>query len=113
MTDSGVEQRGRSALGTVAVVAAVVSAIGLVVMIGGSVLDVEGFSSDTDDNATAANLAWGAFSLGAIVALGTGIATWISGSRQSRHEDVRAGQLAIGYLVVAVVLTAIAAALQD
>lgn len=104
-------QAGRSAVGTVALVATVLSAIALVVMLVGSVVEAEGFTDDPNDNSAFADWTWLTFSLGGLVALVSGVVAWVTGRRSGRAGDVRAGQTAIGYLVLALVVTAVFSAL--
>lgn len=105
MTHQLERSRARSAVGTVALVATAVSAIGLLVMLVGNAAGWTGFSDSPDDNSTVADLMWLAFSAGGLVALVGGIAAWVLGARKDRGGDVRAGMVAIGYLVAAVVIT--------
>ena len=102
----------RSGLGTAALALAALSAVALIIMIVLDVAGVEGFSSD-DESSAAADLTWMCFSLGALLALALGIAAWLRGRKQGSAADVRAGQTAVGYFVLALVITAISAAVTN
>ena len=105
MSNEDVQHRtGRSAWGKVALVATAVSAVGLVIMLVGNVTEASGFTDDPNDNSLAADLVWLSFSLGGVVALVTGIISWVLGAKRGRPGDVRAGQVAIGYFVLAIVV---------
>jgi len=103
---------GRSAIGTAALVFAALSAIALVIMVVASVAGVEGFTSDNTSSA-AADASWLCFSLGALLALTLGIISWVRGARRGPAEDVRAGKIAVGYFVLALIVTAVSAALTN
>ena len=106
MTEEDVQHRaGRSVWGTVALVATALSAVALVIMLVGNLVGASGFTDDPNDNSWAADLVWLSFSLGGLVALVSGIVSWVLGARRGRPGDVRAGQVAIGYLVLAIVVT--------
>jgi hypothetical protein len=51
------------------------------------------------------------FALGGLAALLCGIAAWSRGSRRERLADVRAGQLAVGWFVLALGVSVIWSAL--
>lgn len=103
---------GRSTLGTAALLFAAISAVALVAMIVLDVAGVEGFSSDTESSA-AADATWMCFSLGALLALVLGIIAWVRGRSHGPTGDVRAGQTAVGYFVLALIVTAIGAAVTN
>jgi hypothetical protein len=90
--------RGRRAL------ADGLSVIGFVVLIIGSIADWKGFSDDPGDTSTFADLVWSTFALAGLLALVTGVAAWLRGRRRAWFGDVRAGQLAIGWVAVAIVV---------
>lgn len=103
---------GRSPIGTAALVFAAVSAVALIVMVVLDIAGVEGFSSDNESSA-AADATWISFSLGALLALIFGVIAWVRGRGCGPAPDVRAGQTAVAYFVVAVVVTAISAAVTN
>jgi hypothetical protein len=103
---------GRSAIGTAALVLTAISAIALVVMIVLNVAGVEGFSDDSE-NTAAADATWISFAVGGLLALVLGVIAWVRGRGRGPAGDVRAGQTAVGYVVVALVVTAIAAAMTS
>ena len=102
----------RSALGTLALLLTVISIIAFVILVIGSIADWKGFSEDPDDNSTFADIDWITFSLGGLLALITGIAAWIRGRRRGFGGDVRAGQMAVGWVVLAIMLSLIITAFE-
>ena len=102
----------RTGLGTAALVLAAISAIALVLMIVLDLAGVEGFSSDNESSA-AADATWICFSLGALLALVLGVIAWVRGRGRGLGGDVKAGQTAVGYFVLALVVSAIAAAVTN
>ncbi len=112
MTDyAAPSPRGRSIWGTVALALTALSVLGFVLLAVGDAVDWEGFSEDEEDT-TFGDASWISFSLGAILALITGVVAFLRGRRRRRVADTRAGQIAIGWFVFAVVLTAIFAAVM-
>ena len=106
------ETRGRSTLGTLALALTVLSIIAFVVLVIGSIADWKGFSDDPDDNSTFADIVWSTFALAGLLALLTGIIAWIRGRSRGLLGDVKAGQMAVGWVVVAVLLSLIVSALD-
>jgi hypothetical protein len=103
---------GRSTLGTLALALTIVSIIGLVLLVIGSIADWKGFSDDPDDNSTFADTVWITFALGGLLALLTGAIAWIRGRSRGLLGDVQAGQMAVGWVVVAVIINVIVAVLE-
>lgn len=103
---------GRSALGSIAIALTAISVIGFVILVIGSIADWKGFSDDPDDNSTFADIVWTTFALGGLLALVTGIVAWLRGRARRMPGDVRAGQTAVGWVVFAIVLSVIVAALE-
>jgi len=101
---------GRSALGTLALFLTALSVIGFVILVIGSIADWKGFSDDPDDNSTFADIVWSTFALGGLLALVAGIVAWIRGRARRLAGDVRAGQTAVGWVVIAVLLSLIVSA---
>lgn len=101
---------GRSTAGTAALLFAAVSAVALVIMIIASSAGVEGFTSD-GVSTPVADTTWLCFSVGALLALVVGIFAWLRGRRRHLVEDVRAGQIAVGYVVLALISMVVSAAL--
>ena len=101
---------GRSALATLALALTVLSIIGFVILVIGSTADWKGFSDDPDDNSTFADIVWTTFALGGLLALVTGIVAWIRGRSRRLFGDMRAGQMAVGWVAVAVILSLIVSA---
>src|SRR5688572_12391156 len=103
---------GRSALATLAIALTTISVIGFVVLVIGSIADWKGFSEDPDDNSTFADIVWTTFALGGLLALVTGLVAWVRGRSRRISGDVRAGQTAVGWVVLAIVLSLIVAAFE-
>lgn len=103
---------GRSALGTLALALTALSVIGFVILVIGSIADWKGFSDDPDDNSTFADIVWTTFAFGGLLALVSGIVAWVRGRARGLGGDVGAGQTAVGWVVIAVVLSLIVAALD-
>jgi len=100
----------RSIWGTAALVLTALSFLGFILLAVGDAAEWNGFSED-DEDSTLGDAAWISFSLGAILALIMGLAAFVQGRRRRRVPDKRAGEVAIGWFAVAVVLTALFAAL--
>ena len=106
------ETGGRSTLGRLARALTILSIIAFVVLVVGSIADWKGFSDDPDDNSTFADIVWTTFALGGLLALITGVIAWIRGRSRGLVGDVQAGQMAVGWVVVAVLLSLIVSALD-
>lgn len=103
---------GRSALGSLVLALTALSIIGFVVLVIGSIADWKGFSDDPDDESTFADIVWITFSLGGLLALVAGIVAWVRGRTRRLTGDVRAGQMAVGWVVFAIVASVIVSALD-
>ena len=112
MSTHGTSGRLTTTLGTLARALTIISIIGFVVLVIGSIADWKGFSDDPDDNSTFADLVWTTFALGGLLALITGVIAWIRGRRRGPAGDVRAGQMAVGWVAIAVILSLIVSALE-
>ena len=99
-------------MGTLALALTALSVLGFVVLVIGSIADWKGFSDDPDDNSTFADIVWTTFALGGLLALVAGIVAWVRGRARRLGEDVRAGQTAVGWVVIAVVLSLIVSAFE-
>jgi len=84
--------------------------IGFVILVIGSIADWKGFSDEPDDNSTFADIVWSTFALGGLLALVAGIVAWIRGRARRLAGDIRAGQTAVGWVVIAVLLSLIVSA---
>ena len=102
----------RSGLGTAALALTAISAVALVLMIVLDLAGVEGFSGDNESTA-AADATWICFALGALLALVLGVIAWVRGRGRGLGGDIKAGQTAVGYFVLALVVTAIGAAVTN
>ncbi len=100
----------RSALGTIALVLAAISVLGLAGLLIGDLVGVEGFG-DTEESALA-DTSWVCFSLGGILALVTGIVAWLLGRNRGHSGDIQAGKIAVGWFVLAVLIVAVVEALD-
>lgn len=103
----GTTAHERSALGKVALGLVALSAVGFVLLMVGDIAGWNGFTEGDENSSAAGDLSWFTFSIGAIVALITGVVAWVRGRRAHRDGDVRAGQIAVGYFVFAVIAVAI------
>jgi hypothetical protein len=93
-----------SLLGQIALVATVLSCAGMVIQIVGSMMEADGFTDVSTSQSALADIAWLTFSVGGLLALGTGIAAWVRGRTSRSMFDVRAGQAAVAYVVIALLL---------
>jgi ABC-type Fe3+ transport system permease subunit len=103
---------GRSALGSLVLVLTILSIIAFIVLAIGSIAEWKGFSEDENDNSTFADVVWSTFALGGLLALILGIVAWVRGRARALAGDVRAGQTAVAWVVVAIVLSFIVSALE-
>ena len=103
---------GRSLLGTLALVLTVLSIVGFVILAVGSIAEWKGFSDDPNDNSAFADIVWSTFALGGILALIAGIVAWVRGRGRGFRGDVRAGQMAVGWVILALILSVIVSALE-
>jgi hypothetical protein len=102
----------RSWLGTLALALTALSIVAFVLLVIGSIADWKGFSDDPDDNSTFADIVWITFALGGLLALVTGLVAWVRARRRGPGRDVRAGQTAVGWVVVAIIVSLIVSALD-
>jgi uncharacterized membrane protein len=102
----------RSRLGRITVTLVVLSAVGMVLLIVGSIAGWKGFSEDENDVSTFADIVWSTFALAGILALVTGVVAWVRGRRSGGLGDVRAGQLAVAWVALAIAVSAIWSALD-
>ena len=109
---AGRSATGRSSLGTLALALTALSIIGFVLLVIGSIADWRGFSDDPDDNSTFGDIVWSVFAGAGILALLAGIAAWLRGRSRRLLGDVRAGQLAVGWVVLSIILSLIVSALD-
>jgi hypothetical protein len=91
-------------IGQIALVATVLSFAGMVIQIVGSLMEADGFTDVSTSQSALADIAWLTFSVGGLLALGTGIAAWARGRISQSMFDVRAGQAAVAYVVIALLL---------
>jgi hypothetical protein len=100
----------RSVVGTIALLLAAVSALGLAALLIGDLVGADGFE-DTESSTLAAR-SWVSFLLGGILALVTGVVAWLLGRNRGRSGDIQAGEIAVGWFVLAVVIVALFEALD-
>ena len=82
----------------------VTSFAGMVIQLVGSATEADGFTDDVTSQSVLADIAWPTFSVGGLLALRTGIAAWARGRTSRWMFDVRAGQAAAAYVVIALLL---------
>lgn len=102
----------RSMLGRTAVTAAMVSAVAFALLVLGALAGLEGFEEGDDATLLGAVL-WFSFVLGALVSLFFGAFALIFGRSRRRGGDTRAGTLAVGWFVVAVLAVLVISALDS
>ena len=91
----------RSALGTTALTAAVLSALAFVALLIGAFAGSNGFD-EGEKATTVVAVVWFSFVLGALVALFFGVFALILGPSRGMTGDARAGRLAVGWFLIAV-----------
>jgi hypothetical protein len=99
----GTEPRNWSWLGWLAVALAVLSALGLLVLLVGALLDIEG-AREGEEGPFIFTIAWLSFSLGGIAAAIAGAAAVAVGRMRGLPAVFRNGLIAVGYFVAALVL---------
>jgi len=103
---------GRSGLGSLVMALVAISVIAFILLIIGSIAEWKGFSDDPDDNSTFADIVWSTFALAGLLALILGIVAWLRGRARGLAGDVRAGQTAVAWVVIAVIISLIVSALD-
>ena len=101
----------RSVLSRVIPIVAAISLAGLLILLIGDLAGVEG-ADEGEDGSVIFDIAWVSFSLGAILCLVLGIVALVQGRRPERAEERRAGRIGVGWFLIAVVATAIAASVS-
>ena len=102
--DQPVTVEGRpSAVGRVAIAASVISFLGLLILLIGDIANIEGAKED-EEGPVIFDIAWISFSVGALIALVAGLIAFVQGRSRGDAGTKRAGQLALIYFVVAVLL---------
>lgn len=109
-TQAQTQTHGKSTLARVIPAIIAISVLGLVILIVGDIAGVEG-ANEGEEGRSIFDVAWLCFSLGAIIALITGVIALLTGRSRRRRDDERAGKLGIGYFLIAAVVTAITASL--
>jgi hypothetical protein len=102
----------RTPLATTALAAAAVSVLGIIIILVGIVLDIEG-AREGEEGSVLFEIAWGAFLLGAIASLILGVAALLIGRRRAEPGTARAGSIAVGWFVIALVIFIIAGVLSN
>jgi uncharacterized membrane protein len=116
VTEPGVASaRRRSLLGSLAILVAAISAIGIVVILIGIAFDIEGAQEgeETGGWRVLFEIAWWSFFFGAIASLILGLAAFLMGRRRGEPETARAGKIALGWFALAVVIFVIAGVLSS
>jgi uncharacterized membrane protein len=106
------QTRGRSLLGSLAVAVAAISAVGLVIILIGIALDVEG-AREGEEGSVIFEIAWWSFFFGAIASLILGAAALLLGRRRGEPDTARAGGIALGWFGIALVIFLIASVLTS
>lgn len=99
---AGTEGR-RTPLASLAIAVAAISAIGIVVILIGIALDIEG-AREGEEGSVIFEIAWWSFFFGAIASLVLGLAALLLGRRRADSDTARAGSIALGWFGVAVVI---------
>jgi hypothetical protein len=82
----------RSSLATAALAAAAISALGIIIILVGIALDLEG-AREGGEGSVIFEIAWVAFLLGAIASLVLGVAALLRGRRRADPGTARAGSM--------------------
>jgi hypothetical protein len=96
-------ESGTSWLGWVALGLAVLSALGLLILLVGILFDIEG-AREGEEGPFIFNIAWLSFSLGGIAAAIAGVAAIVVGRMRNLPATFRNGLIAVGYFVGALLL---------
>jgi hypothetical protein len=112
MAEPSARTRGRTPLATTALAVAAASALGIIIILVGIVLDIEG-AREGEEGSVVFEIAWGAFLLGAIASLILGVAALLVGRRRADPGTARAGSIALGWFVIAVLIFVVAAVLSS
>jgi hypothetical protein len=83
-----------------------------VILVVGSIADWKGFSDDPEDESSFGDIVWTTFALGGLLALITGLIAWVRARGRGPAGDVRAGQTAAAWVVIAIVISLIVSALD-
>ena len=102
----------RTALASLALAAAAVSALGIVVILIGLLLDIEG-AREGEEGSVIFEVAWWSFFFGAIASLVLGLAAFLVGRRNGDGSTASAGRTALIWFGVAVAIFLIASVLSS
>ncbi len=103
--------RGRSTVATIAIAAAVISAVAITILLIGIAFDIEG-AEEGEETAGARvifDIAWFSWLLSSLVALVAGAIAYFSGRRNGEPATTRAGAIALGVFAVSLVIFLFAA----
>jgi formate hydrogenlyase subunit 3/multisubunit Na+/H+ antiporter MnhD subunit len=108
-------RRGRSALASLALAVAAISAVGIVIILIGIALDIEGAEEgeETGGWRVLFEIAWLSFFFGAIASLILGLIAFFTGRRRAEPDTTRAGSIALGWFAIAVVIFIVAGVLTS
>lgn len=101
--------RRRSTLAWVTLAAAAVSALGLVILLVGIALDIEG-AQEGEEGSVIFDIAWLSFLLGGLASLVLGALSFFLGRSRDEAGTRQAGILALAYAAIAIVVFVIAGA---
>ncbi len=93
-------------LDATALAAGTISAVGLISLVVGRIAGARGFGPSDDDTSTLSGVCFFAFVLGLLIAVIAGAAAWWTGRRTGRPTGLTSW-LVIGYLLVAIVTSAL------
>ena len=112
MNQPAARTRGRTPLAWVTTLAAAISALGIVIILIGLALDIEG-AREGEEGSVIFEIAWWAFFFGAIASLVLGLIAYFVGRRTGEPGTARAGRLALVWFGIAVVIFLIASVLTS
>jgi len=112
MVEPSARTHRRTPLATTALAAAAVSALGIIIILVGIVLDIEG-AREGEEGSVLFEIAWGAFLLGAIASLILGVAALLVGRRRDEPGTARAGTIALGWFMISIVIFVVAGLLSN
>ena len=108
MTEPVAITRGRSLLATLALAVTAISVLGIIIIFIGLLFDIEG-AREGDEDVLIFNISWLSFFFGAIASLILGAAALVVGRRRAEPDTARAGTIAVGWFVIALVIFVLSA----
>ena len=108
VTEPVATTRGRSLLATLALAVTAISVLGIIIIFIGLLFDIEG-AREGDEDVLIFNISWLSFFFGAIASLILGAAALVVGRRRAEPDTGRAGTIAVGWFVIALVIFVLSA----